>query len=75
MKADNDSHGDPVTILIDVVIQFLEKGTTFMRSVANRAFTLLSAFLKSSSMDLIIAVSPLVHDLRSHADPPHLATG
>ncbi|TCD65622.1 hypothetical protein EIP91_002427 [Steccherinum ochraceum] len=54
-KAGSEAHAEPIDVLIDVVIRFLEMGTTFMRSVANQAFTSLSGSLESSSIDLIVA--------------------
>ncbi|KAH8108174.1 DNA polymerase phi-domain-containing protein [Cristinia sonorae] len=67
-KTNEVSHAEPLDILVDIIIQFLEKGTLFMRTVSNQAFTLLSGSLQSSSIDLIVA------QLVSR-DPEELADG
>jgi DNA polymerase phi len=49
----------PVDILVDVIIGFLEESTSYMRTVANQVFTLLSATVeRSETVDLILTVSP-----------------
>ena len=50
--------GDPVDVLVDNVIGFLEEATAYMRTVANQVFSLLSGSVKESTVDLIVAVSP-----------------
>lgn len=48
---------EPVDILVDNVIGFLEEATAYMRSIANQVFSLLSGAVRESTIDLIIAVS------------------
>ncbi|KAF9653857.1 hypothetical protein BDM02DRAFT_3265026 [Thelephora ganbajun] len=44
----------PIDMLTDTIIGFLEKGTTFLRTVANQSFSLLSARLERSTIELIL---------------------
>lgn len=46
----------PIDILVDTIIGFLEKGTAFLRTVGNQSFSLLSACLKRSAIELILTV-------------------
>lgn len=48
---------EPVDVLVDNVIGFLEQATAYMRSVANQVFALLSGSVKESTMNLILSVS------------------
>lgn len=47
---------EPVDVLVDTVIGFLEKATAYMRAVANQVFTLLAGSVGESTIDLILAV-------------------
>lgn len=47
----------PIDVLADTVIGFLEKGTAYMRAVANQVFSLLSGAVQESTIDLILTVS------------------
>ncbi|KAI0648248.1 DNA polymerase phi-domain-containing protein [Trametes meyenii] len=44
----------PIDVLVDTVIGFLEKGTAYMRAVANQVFLLLSSSVQESTIDLIL---------------------
>ncbi|KAI0373319.1 hypothetical protein BV20DRAFT_963165 [Pilatotrama ljubarskyi] len=44
----------PIDVLVDTVIGFLEKGTAYMRAVANQVFSLLSSQVQESTIDLIL---------------------
>ncbi|KAI8998993.1 DNA polymerase phi-domain-containing protein [Trametes punicea] len=44
----------PIDVLVDAIIGFLEKGTAYMRAVANQVFTLLSGSVQESTIDLIL---------------------
>ncbi|KAI9056874.1 hypothetical protein FKP32DRAFT_1598752 [Trametes sanguinea] len=44
----------PIDVLVDAVIGFLEKGTAYMRAVANQVFALLSGAVQESTIDLIL---------------------
>ncbi|KAI0668533.1 DNA polymerase phi-domain-containing protein [Trametes maxima] len=44
----------PIDVLVDTVIGFLEKGTAYMRAVANQVFSLLSSSVQESTIDLIL---------------------
>ena len=47
---------EPVDVLVDTVIGFLEKATAYMRAVANQVFSLLTGVVRESTIDLILAV-------------------
>ena len=47
---------EPVDVLVDTVIGFLEKATAYMRAVANQVFWLLTGSVRESTIDLILAV-------------------
>jgi hypothetical protein len=48
---------EPIDVLVDIIIGYLEKGTAFLRAVGNRSFSLLSAVVKESTVNLILTVS------------------
>ncbi|KAF9264758.1 hypothetical protein L218DRAFT_899775 [Marasmius fiardii PR-910] len=45
---------EPVDVLVDGIIGFLERSTTFMRAVGNQAFSLISSATQESTIDLIL---------------------
>lgn len=47
---------EPIDVLVDTILGFLEKGTAYMRSVANHVFSILSGSVRESTIDLIVAV-------------------
>jgi hypothetical protein len=49
----------PIDLLADTIIGFLEKGTAFLRTVANQSFSLLSAHLERSTVELILTVGEI----------------
>ncbi|KAJ7098057.1 DNA polymerase phi-domain-containing protein [Mycena belliarum] len=59
---------EPVDILVDTIIGFLEKSTAYMRTVGNQVFSLISSFVQESTIDLILTQlerrhpSELAHD-------------
>lgn len=55
-KAKNEDESLPIDILVDTIIGFLEKGTAFLRTVANRSFLLLSARMGRNTIELILTV-------------------
>lgn len=55
----NDVH-EPVDILVDTIIGFLEKSTAYLKTTANQVFALLSGSMKESTIDLILTVSLFV---------------
>jgi len=55
-KAKNEDEPLPIDILVDTIIGFLEKGTAFLRTVANQSFSLLSARLRRNTIELILTV-------------------
>lgn len=59
----DDDAPEPVDVLVDTVIGFLEQATAYMRAVANQVFSLLTESVKDSTIDLILAVSPYLHSL------------
>lgn len=52
-----DVTDEPVDILVDTIIGFLEKSTAYLRTVGNQAFSLLSGSIQNTTIDLILAVS------------------
>jgi DNA polymerase phi len=51
---------EPVDVLVDTVIGFLEKSTAYMRTVGNQVFSLLAGSVKETTIDLIVTVRILV---------------
>jgi hypothetical protein len=47
---------EPIDVLVDVIIGFLEKGTAYMRVAGNQSFSLLSGSVKESTINLILSV-------------------
>jgi len=64
----------PVDLLVDVIIGFLEKSTTYMRTVGNQVFSLLSESVKDSTIDLIVTVRCSISQL-GQLNSFFLATG
>jgi len=54
---------EPIDVLVDIIIGFLEKGTAFTRAVANWSFSLLSGLVKDSTINLILSVGVSASDL------------
>ncbi|KXN82577.1 DNA polymerase V [Leucoagaricus sp. SymC.cos] len=52
-KEVEDAH-EPVDILVDTIIGFLERSTAYLKTTANQVFSLLSESMKESSVDLIL---------------------
>jgi hypothetical protein len=50
-------HLEPIDVLVDIIIGYLEKGTAFLRAVGNRSFSLLSGVAGESTVNLILTVS------------------
>lgn len=46
---------EPVDILVDTIIGFLEKSTAYLRTVGYQVFSLLSGSVKDTTIDLILA--------------------
>ncbi|KAI0031491.1 DNA polymerase phi-domain-containing protein [Vararia minispora EC-137] len=46
---------DPIDVLVDIIIGFLDKSTAFTRTVGNQGFSFLSGCIKASTVDLILA--------------------
>ena len=55
-QAVGDDDLQPIDVLTDVIIGFLEASTAYMRTIANQAFGYLSSLVKASTVDLLIAV-------------------
>ncbi|KAJ7751995.1 DNA polymerase phi-domain-containing protein [Mycena metata] len=45
---------EPVDIMVDAIIGFLEKSTAYMRTVGNQVFSLISSSVQASTIDLIL---------------------
>lgn len=55
-----DTAFEPIDVLVDAIIGYLEKSTAYMRSVSNQVFALLSGSVKGTTIDLIVTVSLLL---------------
>lgn len=47
----------PIDMLVDVLIGFLEKSTSYLRAVANKTFSCIASAATETTLDLIVAVS------------------
>jgi DNA polymerase phi len=54
-----ESASEPIDILVDSVIGFLEQSTAYLRSVGNLAFSLLSGAVQETTIDLILTVGSM----------------
>ncbi|KZV71817.1 hypothetical protein PENSPDRAFT_751491 [Peniophora sp. CONT] len=52
---EEESEPEPIDVLVDIIIGFLEKSTAFTRAVGNQSFSLLSGAVKGSTVDLVLA--------------------
>lgn len=60
MKSKDDAEEaepEPVDLLVDTIIDFLERGTSYLRTLGIQVFSLLSGSIKESTVDLIVTVS------------------
>jgi len=46
---------EPIDVFVDTIIGFLEKSTTYLRTISNQSFSLLSASVRDTTIDLILA--------------------
>jgi len=53
---------EPIDLLVDIIISFLEKGTAYMRTVANQVFSLLTKSVKNTTIELLLTVSRFILD-------------
>lgn len=51
-----ESASEPIDILVDSIIGFMEQSTAYLRSVGNLAFSLLSGTVQETTIDLILTV-------------------
>jgi DNA polymerase phi len=58
-KLEEGDGPSPIDVLVDAIIGFLEKGTSFLRTVANQSFSLLAARLERHTIELILTVSAI----------------
>ena len=72
-ESSEDTTDEPVDILVDTIIGFLEKSTAYLRTVGNQVFSLLSGSVKNTTIDLILAVSQSHFYTFRYSSP--LATG
>ncbi|KAH8991045.1 DNA polymerase phi-domain-containing protein [Lactarius hatsudake] len=52
---DDERAIEPIDVLVDVIIGFLEKGTAYTRAAGNQSFSLLSGAVKDSTINLILS--------------------
>ncbi|KAJ7273570.1 DNA polymerase phi-domain-containing protein [Mycena haematopus] len=50
-----DTPLEPVDVMVDTIIGFLEKSTAFLRAVGNQVFSLISSSVEASTIDLILS--------------------
>lgn len=50
---------EPIDLLVDIIISFLEKGTAYMRTIANQVFSLLTKSVKDTTIEVLLTVSKL----------------
>lgn len=55
-----DAAFEPIDVLVDTIIGYLENSTAYMRSISNQVFALLSGSVKGTTIDLIVTVSLLL---------------
>jgi DNA polymerase phi len=48
---------EPIDVFVDTIIGFLEKSTTYLRTISNQVFSLLSGSVRDTTIDLILTVS------------------
>lgn len=58
-KPQDGGEPPPIDLLVDTIIGFLERGTAFLRTVANQSFSLLSAHVERSTIELILTVGEI----------------
>ncbi|KAK7014985.1 DNA polymerase phi-domain-containing protein [Favolaschia claudopus] len=49
-----DPPPEPIDIMVDTIIGFLEKSTSYMRNLGNQVFFLLSSSVQASTVDLVL---------------------
>ncbi|KAJ3845276.1 DNA polymerase phi-domain-containing protein [Lentinula raphanica] len=54
VSVDDDDPPEPIDVIVDTIIGFLEKSTAYMRTVGSQVFSLVSDRVKSSTIDLIL---------------------
>lgn len=57
----DESAPEPIDLLVDLIIGFMEKSTAYLRTIGNQAFALLSDAVKESTIDLILTVCVFIH--------------
>ncbi|KAJ7740748.1 DNA polymerase phi-domain-containing protein [Mycena maculata] len=50
-----DAPLEPVDLMVDTIIGFLEKSTAYMRAIGNQVFSLLSSSVQGTTIDLILS--------------------
>jgi DNA polymerase phi len=53
----NSDSPKPIDMLVDVLIGFLEKSTSYLRAMANKTFLCIASAATETTIDLIVAVS------------------
>ena len=55
-RSKNEETPEPIDVLVDLIIGFMERSTTYLRAIGNQAFALLSGSVKQSTIELILMV-------------------
>lgn len=55
-QTSDENEPSPIAALVDTLIGYLDKSTSFLRTVANQSFSFLTSLVDRESIDLILAV-------------------
>ncbi|KAJ6546537.1 DNA polymerase phi-domain-containing protein [Mycena vulgaris] len=55
VEESEDAPLEPVDVMVDSIIGFLEKSTAYMRTVGNQVFSLISSSVQASTIELILS--------------------
>ncbi|KAJ2925203.1 hypothetical protein H1R20_g11861, partial [Candolleomyces eurysporus] len=55
VEGEGEEEIEPIDLLADVIIGFLEASTSYLRTIANQAFGYLAALVKESTVDLLVS--------------------
>ncbi|KAJ7109235.1 DNA polymerase phi-domain-containing protein [Mycena epipterygia] len=77
VEGSEDAPLEPVDVMVDTIIGFLEKSTAYMRAVGNQVFSLISGSVQESTIDLILSQLERRHpdELAHHSDSEDGETG
>jgi len=65
-QTDGEVTHEPIDVLVDIIIGFLEKSTAYLKTTANQVFMLLSGSVRESTINLILTVSIFIWKIECH---------